>query len=264
MTHIDVSGFDASAARRVHAACEQYGVGISGLGYYPNPLSADAEEAALAASHLTAVIDAAALLGVGVVNTFIGRDPRKTVDENWPRLMEVWPPIVRHAESRGVKLAIENCPMLFSADEWPGGKNIATTPAIWERLFADIPSSSLGLNLDPSHLILLEIDAPWCVRHFRDKLFHIHAKDLRIDREALQRHGRFAFPKLWHTPKLPGQGDVHWGYFLGALADAGYHGPVAVEVEDRAYEGSLELRVESLGISARYLRQYLASGASCV
>ncbi len=102
------------------------------------------------------------------------------------------------------------------------------------------------------------------IHEFKDRLHHVHAKDARIDRATLDDHGIMAHPKLWHTPKIPGQGDVHWGAYFGALADAGYHGPVAVEVEDRAYEGSLERRQESVILSGRYLRQFIDGGAGCV
>ena len=125
-------------------------------------------------------------------------------------------------------------------------------------MFADIPSPNFGLNYDPSHMIWQIMDEVAPIRAFADRLIHIHAKDVRIDREALDRHGIMAYPKLWHTPKIPGLGDVRWGAFFGALSDAGYDGPVAIEVEDRAFEGSLERRRDSLHISRRYLLQYLA------
>jgi sugar phosphate isomerase/epimerase len=254
VTHLDVTRYDASQVRELLA---RYGVSISGLGYYPNPLSADRAESDTVVAHLGRVIDAAQALGVGVVNSFVGRDPALSVDQNWPRFLEVWRPLVKYAEDRGIRIGIENCPMLFSADEWPGGKNLATSPAIWRRMFHDIPSASFGLNFDPSHLIWLQMDYLAPLREFRDRLVHVHAKDARIDREALDAHGVLAYPKLWHTPKIPGQGDVRWGSFLGTLADVGYDGPVAIEVEDRAYEGSLEKRKESLVLSGRHLRQFI-------
>jgi sugar phosphate isomerase/epimerase len=259
VTHIDVTQLDKSAVSGIKELTAKYGVAISGLGYYPNPLSSDQEEAEVAVSHLRRVIDAAAELGIGVVNSFVGRDPRLTVEGNWPRFLEVWRPLVCQAEQRGVRIGIENCPMSFTADEWPGGKNLATSPTIWRRMFEDIPSSHFGLNFDPSHFIWQQMDYLAPLSEFRDRLVHVHAKDARIDRAALDAHGVLAYPKLWHTPKIPGQGDVRWGAFLGAIADAGYDGPVAVEVEDRAFEGSLEKRKESLRTSGRYLRQFIGS-----
>lgn len=258
VSHVDVVGLDAAGIARIQELLSRFGVSISGLGYYPNPLASDRAEAEHAIGHLEKVIEAAAKLGVEVVNSFIGRDPKLTVDANWPRFLEVWRPLIARAESVGVRIAIENCPMLFGADEWPGGKNLATSPAIWRRMFADIPSPNFGLNFDPSHCVWQRIDYLAALHEFRDRLFHIHAKDARTDVSALAQHGALAYPKLWHTPKLPGMGDLNWGAFIGALADTGYDGAVAVEVEDRAFEGSLEKRKESLVLSRRFLQSYIS------
>ena len=253
VSHIDATSLTDSAITKIHELCHKYEVAISGLGYYPNPLAADPAEAEIAVTHLKKVIDASAALGIGVVNSFVGRNPSKSIEENWPRFLETWKPLVAHAESRHVRIGIENCPMLFSRDEWPGGKNLAISPAIWRRMFADIPSLNFGLNFDPSHFVWQQMDYLSVLDEFKDRLVHIHAKDARIDRAALDAHGVMSYPKLWHTPKLPGMGDVNWGKFFGALTDARYEGPVAVEVEDRAFEGSLAKRKESLSISRRFL-----------
>jgi sugar phosphate isomerase/epimerase len=257
VTHLDVTNLSPDTLRYVRELTELHGVAISGLGYYPNPLSADQAESETAVAHLHRLIDAAAELEIGVVNSFVGRNPVLSVDASWARFLEVWRPLVKHAEERSVRIGIENCPMLFTADEWPGGKNLATSPAIWRRMFDEIPSPNFGLNFDPSHLIWQQMDYLAPLMEFSDRLVHVHAKDARIDRAALDAHGVMSYPKLWHTPKLPGLGDVRWGAFLGVLADSGYDGDVAVEVEDRAFEGSLEKRREALIISRRYLIQYL-------
>jgi sugar phosphate isomerase/epimerase len=257
VTHVDVTGFGPDEAKQVRSLMAEHGIAISGLGYYPNPLAPDESEAQVYAEHIRKVIQAARQLGVGVVNTFIGRDYTKTVDENWPRFLATWRPLVKFAEDNGVKIGIENCPMSFTQDEWPGGKNLMTSPAIWRRMFSDIPSDNFGLNFDPSHFILQMMDYCKAIREFAPKFFHAHAKDLTIDRERLDEVGVFAFPSQWHTPKLPGLGDVNWGKFFATLSGAGYKGPVCVEVEDRAYEGSLELRKAALVQSARYLRQFM-------
>jgi sugar phosphate isomerase/epimerase len=180
------------------------------------------------------------------------------VEDNWPRYLEVWKPLIKFAEDNGVKVGIENCPMLFTKDEWPGGKNLATSPVIWRRMFEEIPSDSFGLNFDPSHFVWQQMDYLAAIREFGPKFFHVHAKDARLDRHKLAEVGILAYPLQFHTPKLPGLGDVEWGRFFSALTDAGYDGPVCVEVEDRAYEGSLERRKESLVQSHSYLRQFVA------
>ena len=257
VTHVDVAGFNADSAAQVQAVMTKAGVTISGLGYYPNPLAPDTAEAQVYVEHIKKVIQAARLLGVGVVNTFVGRDWTKSVDENWPRFLDTWKPIIAFAEDHGVKIGIENCPMSFTRDEWPGGKNLATSPAIWRRMFNDIPSKSFGLNFDPSHFVWQQMDYLKAMREFASKLFHMHAKDARIDVDRLNDVGIMAFPSQYHTPKLPGMGDVHWGKFFSVLTETGYDGSVAVEVEDRAFEGSVELRLASLRQSHSYLRQYI-------
>ena len=257
VTHVDVTEFGQAEAAEVRRIMADAGVEISGLGYYPNALSADPAESETAIRQIERVIDAAAVLEVPRVNTFIGRDPKRSVDENWSRFLEVWRPLVARAEERGVKIGIENCPMLFTRDEWPGGKNLAHSPAVWRRMFADIPSPSFGLNYDPSHLVWQQMDEVQPIREFGDRIFHVHAKDVRVHRDRLDQVGILAYPLEFHTPKLPGLGDVDWSGFFAALTDIGYRGPVCVEVEDRAYEGSLEDRKRSLIQSARYLRNWI-------
>ncbi len=257
VTHIDVNNLTDSEVARITELTERFGVRISGLGYYPNPLVADRAEAQTYIDHIRKVIDAAAILKTGVMNTFIGRDPKLSVDENWPRFMEVWPPLIQYAEAQGVKVGIENCPMLFTRDEWPGGKNLAQTPAIWRRMFEAIPNANFGLNFDPSHLVWQNMDYLRAIREFAPRFVHAHAKDARLDRNRLDEVGTLAYPLQYHTPKLPGLGEVDWGKFFSVLADSGYDGPVCVEVEDRAYEGSLERRKASLIQSQRYLSQFV-------
>ncbi len=260
VTHLDAAGFDQRAADGVRALLEQHRVAISGLGYYPNPLAPDPAEAQVYVEHIKCVIRAARLLGVGQVNTFVGRDWTKSTDAQWPRFLSTWRPLVAFAEEQGVRIGIENCPMLFTGDEWPGGKNLATSPAVWRRMFADIPSRSFGLNFDPSHFVWQQMDYLKPLREFRERIFHVHAKDARVDRERLDEVGILATPLQFHTPKLPGLGEVDWGRFFSVLGDTGYDGPVCVEVEDRAYEGSLESRQQALRQSLRYLRGF--AGAS--
>jgi sugar phosphate isomerase/epimerase len=258
VTHVDVTDFSAAQADEVRGQAADAGVEISGLGYYPNPLSPDADEAAASVAHIRKVIAASAALGVNRMNSFVGRDWTKSVDDNWPRFLETWQPLIQLAEEQGVKVGIENCPMLFTSDEWPGGKNLATTPAIWSRMFEEIPSDSFGLNYDPSHMIWQHMDCIQPMRDFSTRLFHVHAKDVRIDEDRLNRVGIMAHPVEYHTPKLPGLGEVDWGRFCSVLADVGYDGPVCVEVEDRAYEGSLDNRKASLRQSHTYLRNFIS------
>ena len=255
ITHIDVTDFGPAECAVVKALCERHGVGLSALGYYPNPLVGDAAEREVYANHLRAVIDASALLDVGLVTTFVGRDHAKSLAENMKLFEQVWPPLVAYAEEKGVRIAIENCPMLFSGDEWPGGKNLAVSPAVWRRMFEVIPSTSFGLNFDPSHLIWQGIDYGRAIREFGDRLLHVHVKDERVSPDRLYEHGILGLG--WHDPKLPGLGDCDWGAFFAALTDVGYRGPVVIEVEDRAYEYGLEGRQRALRQSLRYIEPFI-------
>ncbi len=257
VTHIDVTTFGDAEAEQVHSVVADTGVSISALGYYPNLLVPDESEAAVYVEHTKRVVDAAQKLGLDTVTSFVGRDWTKSVDDNWPRFEETWTSLIKHAEDRGIRIAIENCPMIFTNDEWPGGKNLAHSPAIWRRMYEAIPSDHFGLNYDPSHMIWQHMDYLKPMREFAHKFFHVHAKDVRLDQERLDDVGIMGYPNSYHTPKLPGLGDVDWGKFFSVLTDTGYDGPVCVEVEDRAYEGSLALRKRSLRQSHTYLRQFL-------
>lgn len=259
VAHIDVWDMDVEG---IQALVAETGVAISALGYYPNVLAPDANEAATCLDHLRKVMAAAPKLGLDTVNTFVGRDWAKSVDDNWPLLLDIWRPLIAEAEDLGVRIGIENCPMLFSADEWPGGKNLAHSPAVWRRMFEDIPSPAFGLNYDPSHLVWQMMEPVEPLWEFADRVFHVHAKDVRVCPSRLADVGILAHPPAYHTPKLPGLGDVNWGDFVAVLTEIGYRGPVCVEVEDRAYEGSLADRRRALRQSHTYLRQFIpAEGA---
>ncbi len=257
VTHVDVTGFKPADAEKVRSLMKDAGVSISALGYYPNYLTPHADEAKAVRAHFKKVIAASALLGVGRVTTFIGRDWTKSVEQNWGRFRKVWVPLVQFAKEHGVRICIENCPMLFTDDEWPGGKNLAHSPQIWRRMFEEIPSEYFGLNYDPSHMVWQQMDYIKPLWEFKDRIFHVHAKDVRLDRDRLDDVGILATPLQYHSPKLPGLGEVDWGRFCSVLGETGYEGPVCVEVEDRAYEGSLEMRKAALRQSARFLRQFM-------
>lgn len=257
VAHLDCTEFSQAQADDARALCEKHRVAISALGYYPNPLSHDDEEAQLARVHLRKVIDAAAKLGLPGVNTFIGANHKLPLDDNLHLFEKVWPEIVNYAENSNIRIGIENCPMLVK-ESWPFGWNLARTPAIWRRMFEVIPSPFFGLNYDPSHLRMQLMDPIAPIREFGQRIFHSHAKDMRIDKEKLDRLGSLVLPMDRSSAKIPGLGDVNWGKYIGALADAGFDGPVCVEVEDQAFEGSVERRRKSLEISYRVLRPLIA------
>jgi len=246
VTHVDVTRFTRTQADDVNALCATYEVRLSALGYYPNPLDPDPAGATRCIDHLKRVIVAAEKLGLTNVNTFVGRDWTKSVDDNWPRFLKTWRPLVAFAEDHGIKVGIENCPMFFTRDEWPGGKNLATTPVIWRRMFSDIPSRHFGLNYDPSHFVLPQMDPASPLREFQEKLFHLHAKDVKIRRDRINEVGVFAHPLEWHQPRIPGYGEMDWGRFMSALMETTYRGPVCIEVEDDTFGRTLAGRQQAL------------------
>ena len=257
ITHVDVDELDERTVEHITNYLRQNNVYISGLGYYPNPLDPNEKLSKVYFDHIIKVIDAAAQLSVSVVNTFIGRDPSRSIDDNLKVFADKWPGIIEHAEVAGINIGIENCPMFFTNDEWPGGKNLATTPAIWDRMFEIIPNKNFGLNYDPSHMIWQHMDEIKPIYNYSERLHHIHLKDVKINKDKLDRVGIMANPLEYHTPKLPGYGDVRWGDFFSALTEVGYRGPTCIEVEDRAFENSEEDIKTSILTGRNFLSQFL-------
>ena len=246
--HIAVETLTAAHARDITASLTAKGISISALGYYPNPLHADVTHRDRVIAHLLQVITAASLLGVATVNSFVGGDRALTIDQNWQRATQIFPAILAHARAHGVTLAFENCPMIFSADEWPGGHNIAYAPKLWRRIFDLWPD--VAMNYDPSHLVWQMIDQSRFIREFGAKMVHVHAKDLMIDRDGLYENGILSAGIGWQVPRMPGLGDVDWGQVFSDLYRAGYDGPVIIEHEDRNFEGT-EDRVKKGFLLAR-------------
>jgi len=257
VTHIDVAALDKAGAQEINAMIERHGLEISSLGYYPNPLHPDPDHRAEVIEHLKKVIVAAEMLNVPIVGTFVGRNKDATFEANLDQFAQIWPPIVKFAADHGIKIAIENCPMIFSNDEWPGGNNLAINPQIWRKMWEIIPDQNFGLNLDPSHLVWQFIDYTRVVHDFKDRIFHVHAKDMRIDREQLYQRGIMSAGMGWQIPRLPGLGEVNWAQFISALYEVGYDYVVSIEHEDRAFEATEALVKRGFLISRDVLAPYL-------
>ena len=259
VSHIDAERVvsDDAYAEHLLSYAKEKNVEISSLAFYPNTMDGNLEKRNAAVGHLKNVILASAKLGVNMVTTFIGRDQTKTVEENLELVKEIWPPIMKLAEEQKVKVAIENCPMLFGTDQWPGGQNLMTTPVIWRKVFEILDSDYLGINYDPSHFVWQMIDYIRPIYEFKDKIFHVHYKDIKLYPDRLNDCGIMAYPLDFMSPKLPGLGDVDWGKYVSALTDIGYDGYTCIEVEDKAFEGSKEKIEDSLLLSQRYLKQFV-------
>ena len=255
-THIDVADLSDSQGKEIMSGLAGKGIAVSGLGYYPNPLHPDPEHRRTVIAHLKNVIVAAGRMGVSVVNTFCGGDQSKHFEANWEEAKKVWPDIIAQARDNGVKLAFENCPMIFSTDEWPGGHNIAYSPYVWRRILEEW-QGAVGLNFDPSHLVWQMIDQTRFIKEFGPHFLHVHAKDVMIDRDGLYERGIMSVGMGWQVPRMPGLGDIDWSAFFSALYRAGYDGPVIIEHEDRKFEGSDEAVKRGFRLARDVLRPYV-------
>ena len=209
------------------------------------------------------------MLGVDIVGTFVGRswnpggglpaltgrDWNKHLDHNFEEFMKVWPGLVRFAVEHSVKIAIENCPMLW-ADTWPGGSNLPHSPAFIRRMFEAVPDGNFGLNFDPSHLVWQQIDYVRFVYDFGDRIFHVHAKDMDIDEEMFYQDGILGCGFRWQIPRLPGQGLIDWQELVAALYDVGYDFVLSIEHEDRNWEGTEELVKRGFLLAKKTLELY--------
>lgn len=257
VSHIDVEDLSEENLAHIHETCQRLGVEISSLAFYPNTMDEDLEKRNANIAHLKKVILASETLGIGMVTTFIGRMQTKTVEENLDVFGQIWPPIIAFAKEHHVKIAIENCPMLFGADQWPGGQNLFTTPALWEKMFEIIPDDNFGINYDPSHFVWQMMDYIKPIYEFKERIFHVHIKDIKLYQDRLDRVGTMAYPLDYMSPKLPGLGDVRWDRYISALTDIGYDGYICIEVEDRAFEANRERILDSLRLSKRYVDQFV-------
>ncbi|MDY6469600.1 MAG: sugar phosphate isomerase/epimerase [Succinivibrio dextrinosolvens] len=248
---------DDSYAQHVLAVAKDNGVEISSLAFYPNTLDPDQKKRHDNVEHLKNVIRASHKLGINMVTTFIGRDQHRNFEDNLLIVKEVWPEILNLAKELGVKVAIENCPMLFGPDQWPGGQNLMTTPHNWRKIFEILDYDNLGINYDPSHFVWQMIDYVEPVYEFKDRIFHVHFKDLKVIKSKLNQVGILAYPLDFMAPKLPGLGDVNFSRFVSALTDIGYNGYACVEVEDRAFEDTKERILDSLKLSYHYMRNFV-------
>lgn len=259
VSHIDAERAlcDDEYCASVISYAKDRGVFISSLGYYPNVLDKNEEKSERAIEHIKNLIKASSKLNINMVSTFIGRRTDKSVEENLPLVEKVWTPILELAEKENVRIAIENCPMIFSKDEWPGGQNIFTTPSNWDKVFNLLKSDKLGINFDPSHFIWQGLDYVKAVYDYKDKIFHVHFKDIKLYPEKLKRVGVMAYPLEYMSPKIPPYGDVNWAEFVCALTNIGFDGAAVIEIEDKAFEGSRERVIDSIRITKRFLDNYV-------
>jgi sugar phosphate isomerase/epimerase len=252
-SHLEVARFDESAAAEVTGLLAEHDLDLSAVAYYENNLHADRGRREEIHAHLRHCIDAASLLGCGLVGTFVGRDVTLTVEENLRLGEKVLPPLVEYAADRGVRLVVENCPMEgWHPDGYPA--NLAYSPQLWDWM------SELGLwlNFDPSHLTWLGIDPVEVLAPYVDRVLHVQAKDVEVDPAARNRFGVFGnavardaspWASGWWRYRIPGLGQIDWSAFVGELHRLGFDGVVSVEHEDPVWSGSTEQVQQGLVIA---------------
>jgi sugar phosphate isomerase/epimerase len=259
-THLDVDGFDAGAAERVGALFDQHGLTLSSLAFYDNNLHPDPDERAAVNAHVASCIDAAALLGVPTVGTFVGRDPQLSVAENLRVAEKLFPPLVERAGEKGVKLVIENCVMEgWHPDGYPG--NLAYSPELWEWMF----DLGLYLNYDPSHLVWMGIDPVEALRPYVDHVAHAQAKDVEVFPERRNRYGwpgkavvrEDPWDVGWWRYRVPGLGQVDWRRVVDTLYEGGFDGVLSVEHEDPVWGGTEDRVKTGLQVAHRTLSPLL-------
>jgi sugar phosphate isomerase/epimerase len=236
---------------------------ISALGYYPNYFDPDEKERQHARGYFLKLLDLAVRMDQKVIATFVGRDPSKTVAENLPLFKDLFARFCDEAEKRGIRIAIENCPM--QDRKTLQGTNIAYSPEIWSAMFDLVPSRALGLEIDPSHMVWLGIDYVAAVRNFGDRIYHVHAKDMEIDNDILSRTGIYGqafgdvsgFGHGWWRARTPGWGEVDWPKFISALIEVGYQGNIDIEHEDDVFAAAAEIgkTVDEADIVAKYSQE---------
>ena len=255
--HVPAETFSRDDAERMNELLSTHEMSISALAYYDNHLHPDKATRERYHAHLRRVIDAAELLGVELVGTFIGAG-YGSAEENIREAGPLFREFLKYARDRGVRLMIENCPM----PNWltfgmPG--NYAYSPELWDVLFNEIPDPDFGLNFDPSHLLYLGIDHERAATEYASRIFHAHAKDAEFLPEGRYRYGVFSSQVEqrgeagWWRYRMPGRGAVDWTSFIRTLADIGYDGALSIEHEDPEFEDSDERVKEGLRLGIEHL-----------
>jgi sugar phosphate isomerase/epimerase len=254
---IDVAKLTQKEADEIKAYMAGLGLTISSLAYYDNNLHCDAAKRSAVNSHAKKCVDAAVLLGVPAVGTFVGRNINKSIKDNFDEFEQVFGELVGYAEARGIKIIIENCPMEgWQAPGLPG--TISFTPELWREMFRRVPNKNFGLNYDPSHLKIQLMDYIAPIAEFKDRIFHVHAKDAEVFDDRLAYYGVFNKQLdggdfgYWRY-RMPGLGQVDFAQFVKALEKAGYNDVISIEHEDPLYEGSDEKVKEGLILGKKYL-----------
>lgn len=212
-------------------AKEEHGIAITAVAHYGPALNLKGKD--LLDSYARA-IEIARECGAGVVTAIAAREnPEKSVADNIPAFKAVYAEVAKRAEDAGVKVAFENWPGGFGG--YPlKGITLAYTPDAWRRMFDAVPSKSLGLEFDPSHLYWQGIDHMAALRQFADRVYHVHAKDTEVFPD--KRNAVGIYGDDWWTYRIPGLGAINWSEFVAGLHTLNYTGGLCIEHEDFRFD----------------------------
>ncbi|WP_145020297.1 sugar phosphate isomerase/epimerase [Paenibacillus sp. Y412MC10] len=246
----------------VKQACEEAGVGIGSVDAQQTAklLSRDDSVREAAVTSVKQQMDGISELGGSVMfMCLVPEDHTLPRREGFAIWKDTFPELVRHAEEKGVYMAIEG---------WPGPApyypTLGCTPEMWRAMFEAIPSRHFGLNYDPSHLVRLGIDYLRALCEFGDRVVHCHGKDTEILHDELYECGvipatfgeKYGFSEGSWRYTIPGHGEVEWSKVAVRLDRLGYQGAVSIELEDHRFWGSIEAERQGIVKAAEHLAQY--------
>lgn len=211
----------------------QTGIMISSIGVMSRRLlGPDLQQSLIDQEQAKKQIHVASRLGIPMISQFAGNDQNKSFGENIDIFRRVFTPLVKLAEDKGVRLVIENCPLidgtLFEV------QNLAYSPASWDAIFEAVPSPALGLEFDTGHPPMLGIDIQRCIKEYREKIYHVHLKDCRINIENEHKYGRLG--KEFYQYEIPGKGNVDFHALISTLKTLGYDGDVTLDLRPTTFE----------------------------
>ena len=227
---------------------DKAGLEISALSCHANPLHPNKQIAEEHHAYQRATMEVASQLGVKNVNTFSGCPDSHEDDKypNWvtcpwpPDFLEIlewqwkekvipyWQKEAEFAASKGVRICFEMHPGFVVY-------NPETLLKVREAC-----GEAIGANFDPSHLFWQGIDPIEAVRALKGAIYHVHAKDTRVDPANARVNGVLdtktydkVYERSWSFRTVGyGHGEQFWRDFISTLRAVGYDGALSIEHED--------------------------------
>ena len=261
-TELDVDVLSDDDYKRVAEEREKYDISFDSVSCSSNHLIDDETQRKENNRYFIKLVKNARKLGSGIVMTNAWADPKLSPEDNIPRYKEVFSEYARAAEVEGVRIVVENCAHVTDYPVTIG--NISYGPEIWDAMFDAVPSKTIGIEYDPSHMLFLRLDYIKAIHDYGERIYACHAKDAEIDYERLGRVGIYGRRSdknngwrngYWRF-RMPGLGQIDWKGIFRALSDINYKGPMFIEHEDPVFDGARF--EEGLWMGLRFLRTLAA------